>query len=261
MGEDRDRETVQAVLRAVDLLDIISREQLIGISELARKSSLKKTTVARLLGTLKQAGMVEQDSESQRFQLTIRVFEMGSRVLENLDIRRRAQPVIEDFVRRQGRSALLGVLNHTEVVYIGKFEAAELFRIITSVGSRTPAYCSASGKAVLAFIDQDRRRQILRETAFKAYTTSTITDPDALEADVAATRQRGYSLDWGEHFPDLCSVAAPIFDSKGEAVAAISVPRMVATVSEAELAVLGRELVQLADTISRKIGWQGKTKY
>lgn len=258
MTEERDRQVVQAVLKAVDLMEIISKERLIGISDLTRQSGLKKTTVARLLATLKRAGMVEQDHNSQRFYITIRVFEMGSRVLENLDIRRQAQPLIEDFVHKHGKSTLLSVLNRGEVVYIGKFEAPELFRIITSVGSRTPVYCSASGKAMLAFLDPERRRHILKEIPLKTFTAKTITDLAALEQDLAATRERGYSLDLGEHYPNLCSVAAPVFDSQGYVKAAISVPRIDATTSEDELAKLGQELVQLAGTVSRKIGWQGE---
>jgi len=258
MATGRDRQIVQSVLRAFDLLEIISREQPIGVSELSRKSGLKKTTVARLAATLERAGMVEQDRDSQRFSLAIRVFELGSRVLENLDVRRQARPLVEDFVRKQGKSVLVSILDHGEVIYIDKIEAPELFRIITSVGGRAPAHCAASGKAMLAFLEPERRRQILTKKPLKAYTAKSLTDPAALERDLAATRERGYSLDLEERHPGLCAVAAPVFDRHGQVVAAISVPRMVATITEAELAALGCEVAKLAKAVSRRMGWPGE---
>lgn len=256
MAESRDRQIVYSVLKAFDLLEIISKVQQIGISELARRSGLKKTTVARLLATLKQTGVVEQDSDSQRFYLTIRVFELGSRVLENLDVRRQAQTLIEGFVKDEQKSVLLSVLNHDEVTYIGKFEAPELFRIIISVGGRAPVYCSGSGKAIMAFLNPERRREIFKNIFLKPFTQKTITDPLALEQELKATRERGYALDLEERHPGLCSAAAPIFDSQGNVIAAISVPRMTMGTSEAELADLGRKLVGLTEKISRKMGWR-----
>lgn len=255
MDSSRDRETVNSVLKAFYLLEIISREQQIGISELTRKSGLKKTTVARLLTTLKKAGVVEQDRESQRFYLTIRVFELGRGVLENLDVRQKAQALIEEFVLEEKKSALLSLLHHNEVAYIGKFEAPELFRINTPVGGRAPVYCSGSGKAMLAFLNPQHRQDILENIELKPYTPKTITYLPVLEQDLAATRKRGYALDLEERHTGLFSAAAPIFDSQGNTVAAVSVPRMATAANFAEMSELGQKLVTLAKKISRQLGW------
>ena len=252
---NRDRQVVQAVLKAFQLLEIIGRERQIGISELARKSRLSKTTVARLLTTLKLAGVVEQNPADQRFSLGIKAFEIGSQALENIDLRRQARPLIEEFVHKHQKSALLSTLSQNAVVYLDRFDAPELFSIKTSPGGRAPLHCSGSGKAILAFLQPEERKKILAAIPLKRYTPKTITDPAELERELAATRERGYALDLGERHYDLFSAAAPIFNSKGQVIGAISVPRMSAMISEEELKNLGRELVNLARAVSRKMGW------
>lgn len=261
MTEERDRQIVQAVVRAIELLEIISREQPIGISELARLSSLKKTTAARLVSTLERMGMVEQDQADHRFSLTLQVFEMGSRVLQKLDVRNQARPDIERFVNKEGKSVLLSILNHDEIVYVDKVEAQELFRIRTMVGGRAPIHCSASGKAILAFLEPELRLKLLESKPLKAYTPKSITDIAALEEDFRISRERGYALDWEERHAGLCAVGAPVFDYNNRVVASISVPRMAALTTEDELAKLGEQVSLLAQEVSKRLGWLKGNKY
>jgi DNA-binding IclR family transcriptional regulator len=253
--EKRNRQAVQAVLRAFQLIEIISREGQIGISELTRKSKLSKTTVNRLLATLKLAQVVEQDPVNKRFSLGVRIYVIGNRVLEGLDLRRQARPLIEKFVSRQGKSVLLSTIIQNEVVYIDRFNAPEPFTIKTSIGGRAALHCSASGKVILAFLRPEIREKVLSSISLKRYTPKTITDFAELEMELAAIQKQGYALDLGERYHDLVSVAAPIFDSKGEVIGAISVPRMSATTDVDELKRLGSELVELGRTVSRKMGW------
>ncbi|MCL6479342.1 MAG: IclR family transcriptional regulator [Peptococcaceae bacterium] len=258
MKEIRDKQIVNSVLKAFNLLEIISREKQIGISELARKSSLSKTTTARLLATLKRAGVVNQRPENQHFFLTTKLFELGSRGLDVVGLRSQAQPLIEDFIKEENKTVMLSVLSDLNVTIIGKFEAAqEIFRVITSVGDRAPIHCSANGLAITAFLDPERRAHVINNNVYTKYTPKTITDPESMERKLAETRERGYALEFEERHPGICAVAAPVFDSYDNVVAAVSVPRMVATISEAELAELGRKLVGLAERISRRIGWRG----
>ena len=249
----KDASTVQSVIRSLHLLEIISREQKIGISELARQSNLKKTSVARLADTLEQAGFVEQDPVDKRYSLTVKLFEIGSRSL-GLDIRIQARPLIRQFVNEHSMSVLLSVLDGHEVLYVDKIEAQELFRIMLSVGARGPAHCTASGKAMFAFIEPRRVREILG--ILPSFTPNTLTDYDSLAKDLAGVRTRGYSLDRSERHADLCSAGAPIFNSANEVIAAVSVPRM-ATITDSELAALGERVALLAREISERRGWRG----
>ncbi len=256
MAVERDRQFVQVIIKAFDLLDIIKKEQPIGISELSRKSNLKKTTVARLVSTLELVRMVEQDPASLRFLLGLRALEYGSGVLENIEVHHKARPLIEKFVNERGTTVLVGVLDQHEVVYIDKVEASELYRIITFVGDRVPAHCTAIGKAMLAFLPPEEVRRIFSHKQLEAFTSKTITTLDDLEKDLAVIKEKGYALDKRERHNDLCSVSAPIFDHRGNVVAAIAVPRIYRTISDAELVELGLQLAELATTISSRLGWK-----
>lgn len=252
---ERDRQLIQVVVRAFNVIDVISQKQSIGLSELARKTSLKKTTVARLVNTLEHIGIVEQDQTTHRFSLTFRMFELGSRVASRSDVRRQARPLLERYVAREGKSMLLAILNGNQVVYIDKVEAQELFRIRTPVGGRAPAHCTSSGKAILAYLSDDERRRALGTKPLPAYTMHSTTDLPALEEEFAHIRARGYAVDWGERYEELCAVGAPIFDYHNRVVASISLPRLIATVTKEELDELGRHVMDLAGEISKRMGW------
>ncbi len=250
-----DKDISKTVLKAYRILDIISKEYQIGISELARKSQMKKSTVARLVNTLKQTGLVEQDRLSQKFSITTKIFEFSSRLLLNLDVRLRSKPLIADFVQQENKSVLLAIISMCDVVYIDKFEAEEFFHIRTPVGGRAPIHCSASGKAMLSFLEPEQRRQILNTRPLKAYTPRTLTNLDDLEQDLAATRERGYCIEFEEFHPGLSAVAAPIFDRDNRVIASITLPRISASINEAELNSLGSKLVILGRNVSRRMGW------
>jgi len=255
------RDLVQSVIRAFNLLELISKEQPVHLSELARKAGLKKTTVARLTGTLVVTGMIDQDPQDKTFALTIRAVELGSRVLNKLNVRRLGRPLVENFVSKYGVSVLVGVLDRNEVIYIDKLTAHEVFRISMTVGERVPAYCSASGKAMLAFLDPVARGDILTKVPLARITNHTITDIADLEENLAKTRKCGYALDIEERIDGVVSVGAPIFGPSKKVLAAISVPRMKAAISDTELKNLGSKVADLAQKISRLTGWGDESTY
>jgi IclR family transcriptional regulator, KDG regulon repressor len=238
----------------LQLVEIISKEQPVQLSRLCRLSGLKKTTVSRLTGTLRVAGIIQQDPKNKTLSLTIRVIELGSRVLNKLHVRRLGRPPIEEFVTKNGMSVLLSVLDRNEIIYIDKVTAHEPYRINMTVGDRAPAYCTGSGKALLAFIDAGLRREILRESYLTRLTERTITDIEELETELAATRKRGYAIDFEERMAGIVSVGAPIFGPKNSVLAAISVPRLKTTLPDGGLEWLGQKITVLAQNISRLAG-------
>ena len=255
MKDGTDRGLVQSVLRAVRLLDIISRNLQISLSELTRKSGLKKTTVSRICSTLKAAGIIDQSPQDKRYFLTIWSVEMGSRVLNSLDVRRLGRPIIEEFVAKEGVSILVAVLDRGDVIYVDKLTASEAFRITMTVGERAPAYCSASGKAMLGFLDPALCHEILLESSLKPITDYTITDIKTMEDDLAKTRERGYALDREERIKGVWSVAAPILGPNGKVMASIAVPRMKVAMTHADMDRLGHKVALLAKKVSELSGW------
>ena len=161
-------------------------------------------------------------------------------------MRRLGRSIIEEFVDREGVSVLVAVLDRGDVIYVDKLTAPEAFRITMTVGERAPAYSSASGKALLAFLDPDLCIKILSERDLKPITDCTITDMKRIEEDLAMTRERGYALDLEERIKGVWSVAAPVFGPNGKVMASIAVPRMKAVISRADMERLGHRLAQIA---------------
>ncbi len=246
---------VQSLTRAFKLLEIIAMNQPIGISEMARTSSLKKPTVIRLLTTLRELGMVKQDPSTKAYYLSIRVFELGSRALDNLDLRRMARQPLEEFVNEHQVSVLLGVLDALEVIYIDKVSSNEIFRISTTVGGRAPAHCSAVGKAMLAFITPVELDNLLSSNSLKPYTDRTITDKKILKQELDAIKVRGFSSEIEEKMQGLSSVGAPVFDHDNRVIGAVSCPRNSAATSPEDLIELGHKILDLGLKISRLLGW------
>ncbi|MCF8038717.1 MAG: IclR family transcriptional regulator [Desulfohalobiaceae bacterium] len=256
MTNKQYRDLVQSVVKACRLLELISQEQPVALSRLVDLSGYKKTTAARLAATLKATRMIDQDPASKMFFLTLKALKIGSRALHNLDVRRLGRPLIERFAAEQKVSILVSVLDENEVIYIDKIIASEAFRISMRIGQRSPVYCSASGKAFLAFLEARDREKILNTVTLEPMTKNTITSINELEKELELTRKRGFALDRMEMFDGVCSVAAVIVGPDQKVQAAISAPRMEKATSQDELYGLGEKLTGLAGEISRLISWE-----
>lgn len=253
-----DQYKVLSLIKAHQLLDIISLEGLIGLSDLSRKSGLNKTTVFRLLETFKMIGLIDQDKSTQQYFLTIQVVTLASRVLKNLDLRRLSHPFMVHFVQNYGKTVLLSVLNNDQVVSVDSVKGTETLRLNNSIGDVQQVHCTASGKAILAYLPLEKCRSMLGKDPFTAYTSSTITDWLTLEQDLNAVRQRGYSLDLNERYKEIVGVGVPILNHEGKAIGAIAIPLIInISVDIAELTDLGNKLIELGKEISIRLGWTG----
>jgi DNA-binding IclR family transcriptional regulator len=250
----QNKNHVNSVIKAFKILNIVGEERQIGVSEVVRKTGLKKTTVARLLKTLQYVSMIEQDPVTKVFSLGKGAIELGSKIWATLDFSKVAYPIIQEFVKREGVSVLVSVLNGTNVIYIEKFLAVEPFQISTKVGETRPVYCCAAGKIMLAFVNPKLRKQVIGLPPLKAFTDNTLTSLKSLEKDLELAIQRGFSLDIEESIPGICSVAAPIFNRHADVEAAVSIPRMTSNITKSQLIALGKRLAVMANEISRRLG-------
>jgi DNA-binding IclR family transcriptional regulator len=195
MIENNSRGDVLVIIKAFELLEIINKEGSVGLSELARKSGFKKPTVARMLNTLKKLGIIDQNKSNYQFFLTMRLVNMANLILEKIDVRQLSRPLIESFVRDHGKSVLLVSYQHPDIVYVDKLLSSEPFSIRTLIGSTVKAaHCTASGKAILAYLNEDEVKRITREK-LPSFTINTITTWAELIQDLTITRQRGFAID------------------------------------------------------------------
>ena len=185
---------LSSVRNAARLLKVfLSREGSIGVSELARRLDLAKSTVHRLLTTLAAEGLIEQDPASGGYRLGIVVFELGEAVRVHLDLHAAAGPVLVSLRAQTGESSQVGVLDDTEVVYVDRLESSQSLRLFTETGRRVPVHCTSSGKVLLAHLPPDERDALLARLPLRPLTPHTVTDPEVLRAECERVVRRGWA--------------------------------------------------------------------
>lgn len=247
--------TLSTVRNAARLLKVfLSREESIGVSELARRLGLGKSNVHRLLTTLVAEGLVEQDPRTGGYRLGIVMFELGEAVKVHLDLHAAAGPVLAHLREQTGESSQIGVLDGDEVVYVDRLESAHSLRLFTETGRRVPAHCTSSGKVLLAHCSEPDREAFLARP-LTPLTPHTLVEPGVLRAELATVRARGWAEAINEREIGVASLAAPIRDIHGDVVAAISIGAPVARFGAVPRRRFARALVEAGEAVSRRLGW------
>lgn len=226
----------------------------IGVTELADRLEINKSTVYRFLATLEEEQYLEQQRETKKYQLGIKMFELASRVMNQVDWTKDIRPFIVDLKDRVNETVHLGIIDAGEVVYIDKVECERSIRMYSRVGKRAPVYCTGIGKAILAFLPEDQRMQIISNLTYTKFTENTITDEQELIKEIKKIRAQGFSLDKEEHELGINCAAAPIFNHDGQILGGISVAGPSSRVNEENLFDLATEIKETAQLISRRMG-------
>ncbi|HET7839364.1 MAG TPA: IclR family transcriptional regulator C-terminal domain-containing protein [Rectinemataceae bacterium] len=212
---------VSAVVRVFTVLERMSRERSVGLEELSREVGLAKPTVYRFLQTLQELGYIRRD-ESDKWAMTLKLFNVGSRALDHLDLYSAARPMAEALSEDLGETVHMGVLEGDSAVYVLKIESKYTIRMFSRVGRRIPLYCTAIGKVLLAYMCDDERERLLADTKLVAFTPKTLTERSALDAELERIRAEGLAHDDEEHEEGIRCIGSPIFDYTGSVVAAMS---------------------------------------
>jgi DNA-binding IclR family transcriptional regulator len=233
-----------------------TRERELSVAELARRLELGKSTVHRVLRTLVAEGLVEQDPQTSGYRLGIVTFELGEAVRVHLDLHAAAGPVLTALREQTRETSQVGVLDGADVVYVDRTESPQALRLFTEMGRRVPVHCTSSGKVLLAWLDDEPLTQLLTAHAPLArLTPHTITDPAALRLEVARVRHRGWAEAVQEREVGVASIAAPVRDSSGTVVAAVSIGAPLVRLSPSVRRRLVPIIVDAGEAISRRLGW------
>ena len=207
--------------RTASLLAVFDlRHPSLGLSEIARRSTLPKSTVHRLAGQLVDHGFLERDGDGYR--LGVLLFELGQRVPRSRVLRDAALPFLEDLFIASRETVHLAVQFGTDVMYIDKLVGHSSGRTPSQVAGRLPLHCTATGKAILASLPEVELDSYLSHPLGRV-TRHTIVVPDVLRADLKTVRENGWAVEREETLIGYVSVAAPIFDRDGRPLAALSV--------------------------------------
>jgi len=198
--------------------------------------------------------MVERTAGG-KFRLGLRLFDLGNRAIEQYDLRERAQPHLKRLVAETEETAHLCILEGAHVIYIDKIEPARSVRMITRIGASNPVHCTAVGKAMLAFLPEERITDILSRLRFEPYTSHTISTVEALRVEIEKTRRRGYAVDDEEFEEGLRCIAVPVLDAQRLPVAAVSVSGPSFRVTAQKLPTIANQLLQCVRGISVDMGF------
>ena len=246
---------VQALDRAFAVLDLLGESETpLGLAQVAASLQLHKSTAHRFLMVLERHRMVERTGNG-KFRLGLRLFDFGSRAIEQFDLRERAQPHLRRLVAETEETAHLCVLEAARVIYIDKIEPARSVRMITRVGASNPVHCTSVGKAMLAFLPEDRANEVIKKTRFEKFTPRTIATVEALRAEMEKTRRRGYAVDDEEFEDGLRCIAVPLLDAQRLPVGAVSVSGPSFRVTAQKLPAIANQLLQCVRGISADMGY------
>lgn len=259
---------VPAVSRALDILELFLDAptsanaeaewppDALNAPEIGKRLGLPRTTVHEILGTLVDRGyLTVAPGQPNRYRLGIRLFQLGGRFAEQLDLAREAQTVAAQVAAECDETVHVAVLDGTDVIYIAKVDSTHSVRMVSALGRRLPAHCTAVGKMLLSCLrPQDLAARLPADDTLTAMTPQSITSAAALRAQLAEIRARGLAFDDCESNDAVHCVAAPVRDHTGAVIAAMSIsvpsPRW-----DAERRRAWSSLVQRgADTLSGRLG-------
>lgn len=240
------------LVKGLQLLELLARaEAPMGVTDLAQQLSLTKSNAHRLLQALVGLGYVRQLGEDKRYCASIRLWEMGSAVLAQIDLKRVAQPQMHQLQGATGEAAHLSVLDMDEVVYVHKVDSDEPVRAYSEIGGRAPAHCVATGKALLAWQGDTTLRRLSNH--LEKHTTRTVTAPGAFMREMGRIRKQGYALNRGEWRESVGGVAAPIRGSHDQVIAAIGVSGPLSRLSPTRMRMIAPMIAQAATVITEQL--------
>jgi DNA-binding IclR family transcriptional regulator len=247
-------QSVRAVERALDILLCFTREEPTrSLTQIAESVQMSKTTVHRLLATLETKRFITRDKLSGLYRLGFRFIEMASLVLQDVELHRWAHPYLERLSAECGETVDLSILDGSHVMYLEVIESPQRVKLAAAVGQKLPAFCTASGKALLAYLPEDQVIKILRENLTE-YTDSTrISIPEILE-DLKITAARGYAISEQEYEQDINAVAAPLFDADNYPIAAFAIVGPSFRLTKDRLPALGEKIRSMTKAITEEVG-------
>ncbi|MBW2611821.1 MAG: IclR family transcriptional regulator [Deltaproteobacteria bacterium] len=213
---------ISSLAKGLKIMEMLSEHKALTVSEVAKQMDSNRAASHRFLATLRELGYVEKNDDN-RYQLTFRIMEMGMMVADRFEIRQEARKFMQDLVNTFNETVNLGFWDGNEILYLDKIDSSEVLRIDARLWSKTPAYCTALGKAVLAHLTKEEINDYLKHTRLVPHGPNTIVSKKRFREELAAILERGYSVDNEELVNGLRCVAAPVFDHTGQPRYALSI--------------------------------------
>jgi len=253
MSDENRSPGIQSISRAVSILRCFSENPELGLAEISRKVGLHRSTTAGIVNTLKAEGLLDQNEVTGKLRLGLGLFSLANQVRYGFkDI---CEPYLYKLLDFTSETVNLALLDKTEVVYIGKKESTHSVYISTSIGARLPVYCTAMGKAILAFMDRKKAEALIDMSDLAPLTENTIIEKKKLLAAMDKIYREGVAYDFEEFTKGIVCVASPLYYTKGDPIGAISVSGPIVRMGGKQLGSIAQAVKDTAAEICEELSF------
>lgn len=251
MGENKN---IQSLDRALDIIEAVAVGEKMSLTDISNSVNLSKSTTFRILSTLTDRKYI-QKTEDGKYKLGLKLIEIVSYYINSLELLVEARPYISMITSHLGLTAHLGILNLDKVVYINKIDVISNVRLYSQIGVKMEAYCSSLGKCLLANYSKQELNELMKINGFTKYTDKTITNIDDLWKEILSVRSRGWALEDEEYEVGHRCIGAPIYDYRGDIIAAISASEHKSVLTEERYGEVSKYVMNIAMEISKLMGY------
>jgi IclR family transcriptional regulator, KDG regulon repressor len=253
---DGSRQSVKSLFKMLEVLEAFSSsDPELSVVEIARRTNLPRTTVHRIVDSLRSVGFLEQDASRDRYRLGLKLFELGGNALMNLPLYREAPPFVDTLAKLSGEDVHLCIFDGAQMVFVNRRNQVARPHNTVITMEASPCHSTGVGKAALAFQSEAVIERVIR-AGLDRFTPNTIVEPKRLKSELSEIRARGYSVDECEHEPELRCVGAPIRNGTGRVFAAISVSGPTRRVTLERVLDLAKITMTHAELLSIRLGYQ-----
>lgn len=245
--------------RGLQILEVLAfTKRPMGVTELSEWLDADKASIYRTLATLESHSLVEQDPETKKYSLGLKLIELSGVLLSQLELRVRAKPFLKELCERTNESAHLTTFVNNSIVYIDREESTGRITIKAEIGVEAPFHCTATGKAVAAFLDDSRIDELIETKGLNPYTPKTIVSPAMLKAHFAMIREKGYAIDDEEFDIGVRCIAAPVRDFKGRVIGSVGISGSIITMTFENMQRYIPIVLEISKKISLAMGYKDK---
>jgi DNA-binding IclR family transcriptional regulator len=253
-----ESKNVRSVERAIDVLDAIRKKGgAVGVTEISHDIGLAKSTVYRLLETLLDKNMLHKDEVSETYSLGYKVLELAFSASTNWDLINLAMPYLEELRDKFNETTALALKIGLNYTYIAEAVSHQEFRVNPILGRQYPLHWAGTGKAILAYVDDNERTEALKLAPYSRSTPFTVTDPEILLKQIEQIRQDGYAVSFGERAEGAAVLASPVRDRQGFVQAAVCLVGPESRLRKMDLLAVGNEVMEVGrkvELVYRTVG-------
>ncbi|MGD2098626.1 MAG: IclR family transcriptional regulator [Desulfobacterales bacterium] len=250
---------ITSLEKGIRVLEMLAKHKALTVTELGRELDTHRAGAHRFLATLRDLGYVEKNDDN-KYELTFKMFEIGQQVAGRFEIRQIARRYMQELSTAFKETVNLGFWHGTEIFHLDKIDSHEILRIDAPLGSKTPAYCTGLGKAILAHLSEDALNDYFKRVRLVPHGPNTIVAKKDLREELKKTRERGYALDNEEFSQGLRCVAAPVFDHTGQANYAMSISCPSMRLSLDDVDQVHPKIRDMCGQLSIRMGYQPKAQ-